>query len=105
MTVMELEPQDPWKHRLLANLNEEDRRLLIPHMEKVFVLPREVIYWPSRPIDYVYFPLSAVFSLLPVAATGSTKPVFSREYTYGRPYLPLALRLPLGSALTHRNPP
>ena len=72
MTVMELEPQDPWKHRLLANLNEEDRRRLIPHMEKVFVLPREIIYWPSRPIDFIYFPLSAVFSLVGTTKEGDT---------------------------------
>jgi len=72
MTVMELEPQDPWKHRLLANLEEEERRQLIQHLEKVFVLPREIIYWPSRPIDHVYFPLSAVFSLVGTTKEGDT---------------------------------
>ena len=72
MTPMELEPQDPWTHRLLANLNEEDRRQLVQHLEKVFVLPREIIYWPSRPIDCIYFPLSAVFSLVGTTKEGDT---------------------------------
>jgi CRP-like cAMP-binding protein len=72
MTGMELDPQDPSKHRLLANLNDEDRQGLLEHLEKVFVLPREVIYWPSRPIDYVYFPLSAVFSLVGTTKEGDT---------------------------------
>ncbi len=72
MNVMEFEPQDPLKHRLLANLDAADREQLTAHMEKIFVLPREVIYWPSRPIDYIYFPLSAVFSLVGTTKEGDT---------------------------------
>ena len=51
MNVMDFEPQDALKHRPLANLDADDREELVKSMEKVFVLPREVIYWPSRPID------------------------------------------------------
>jgi CRP-like cAMP-binding protein len=72
MNVMEFEPGDPLKHRLLANLNQDDRQQLSQYLEKVFVLPREVIYWPSRPIDTIYFPLSAVFSLVGTTREGDT---------------------------------
>lgn len=72
MNVMELEPEDPSKHRLIANLTDQDRGQLVQYLEKVFVLPREVIYWPSRPIEHVYFPLSAVFSLVGTTKEGDT---------------------------------
>lgn len=72
MNVMELEPDDPSKHRLIANLTDQDRAQLVQYLEKVFVLPREVIYWPSRPIEHVYFPLSAVFSLVGTTKEGDT---------------------------------
>ena len=72
MNVMDLEPEDPSKHRLIANLTDQDRGQLVQYLEKVFVLPREVIYWPSRPIEHVYFPLSAVFSLVGTTKEGDT---------------------------------
>jgi CRP-like cAMP-binding protein len=72
MNVIDLEPEDPSKHRLIANLTDQDRGQLVQYLEKVFVLPREVIYWPSRPIEHVYFPLSAVFSLVGTTKEGDT---------------------------------
>jgi CRP-like cAMP-binding protein len=72
MNVMELEPDDPSKHRLIANLTDRDREQLVQYLEKVFVLPREVVYWPSRPIEHIYFPLSAVFSLVGTTKEGDT---------------------------------
>lgn len=72
MNSMEFEPHDAMKHRLLANLNADDHDQLAKQVDKVFVLPREVVYWPSRPIDYVYFPLSAVFSFVGTTKEGDT---------------------------------
>jgi len=72
MNVMGFDQQDLPKHRLIANLTDDDRDKLAKYLEKVFVLPREVIYWTGRPIDHVYFPLSAVFSLVGTTKEGDT---------------------------------
>lgn len=49
---------------LLAALSDEERRLLLPRLEPVMLAFGEVLYHPGAPIEYVYFPIDAMVSLL-----------------------------------------
>lgn len=47
--LLDFEPQDALKHRLLANLEADDREELVRSMEKVFILSRS--HLPAEPPD------------------------------------------------------
>jgi CRP-like cAMP-binding protein len=54
----------PGENRLLAILPREALARLQPHLEPVALAFRERLYAPNEPISQVYFPCSAVFSLI-----------------------------------------
>ncbi|MBI5671591.1 MAG: Crp/Fnr family transcriptional regulator [Chloroflexi bacterium] len=59
-------------NRLLAALPPEDYQRLLPALEPVAFQPTDVLYEPNRPIEYVYFPLYGVASILVVMNDGLT---------------------------------
>lgn len=52
------------ENRLLAGLPAAEYRRLKPHLERVSLRVREALYEPERPIDYAYFPVSGVVSVV-----------------------------------------
>ena len=59
-------------NKLLASINEVNYRDLFSHLESVSVAQGQVIYEAESPIDYVYFPETAVFSMLSTLEDGRT---------------------------------
>jgi CRP-like cAMP-binding protein len=49
---------------ILGSLPEEDYQRLAPHLEDFELRHAEVLYEIGAPVDYVYFPLSAMISLV-----------------------------------------
>ncbi len=45
---------------------------LLPHMEVLFLTPREVIYRQGTPIHFVYFPVTAVLTMIASTSDGET---------------------------------
>ena len=65
----------PDRNRLLAALSHEVYQRLLPHME-IVSLPRDCdIYKHSGKIDYVYFPISSIVSIIKVMENGSSPEV------------------------------
>ncbi len=60
----------PVKNRLLASLPQEELEQLWPYVETVALDLKQELYRPSEPIEFVYFPLSGVYSLLSLAPEG-----------------------------------
>ena len=56
-------------NRLLALLAEGDLRQLLRDMQEVALEPKSVLFEPNQPINYVYFPLTGIVSLM-VAGEG-----------------------------------
>ena len=56
--------QNPRTNRLLAVLPEAELRTLLPHFELFKISLGEVLYEPGQPIRHVYFPTSAIVSIL-----------------------------------------
>ena len=52
------------ENRLLAALPRDEYDRLRPHLEKVSLLLRDILYEPNGPIPHVYFPLDGVVSLV-----------------------------------------
>jgi CRP-like cAMP-binding protein len=59
------------RNRLLAALPEPELRLLLNHAERLELAPRDALYEPEKPITAVYFPTSAIVSVLSVMSDGS----------------------------------
>src|SRR5258708_23754878 len=51
-------------NRLLACLPERDHRKLAPELELVSLKARHTAYEPGKAIEYVYFPLNSVISII-----------------------------------------
>ena len=66
---------DPMKNRLLAALSEGDRSRWLPHLETVSFAAGQVLCESSTLCDYVYFPTTAVVSLVSTTAEGGTSEV------------------------------
>jgi CRP-like cAMP-binding protein len=78
-------PPDHRANRFLAALEPDDFAVLEPHLEAV-ILPRgTVLYEPSDPIRYTYFPHDAIVSLVDVMADGRLAEVamFGRDGLFG----------------------
>lgn len=58
------------KNSLLASLPWEEYERLQPYLEQVSLDFKLELYQPNRPIEYVYFPLEGVCSLLSVTSEG-----------------------------------
>lgn len=76
-------------NRLLDKLPEEELELLHPHLERVSLSHAQPLIRPNDPIPYVYFPVSALASLVTVLEDGSTVEAGSvgREGMVGVPIL------------------
>ncbi len=64
-------PPDFRTNRLLAALPEDDYQRLLPSLEAVSLIVKDVLYEPDQTIDYVYFPISGMASILVVMANGA----------------------------------
>ena len=58
-------------NRLLAALPDAEYQHLVPHLEKVPLPLKQVLYKRGELIEYVYFPHQAIVSLLSTAQVGS----------------------------------
>ncbi len=59
-----LSPPEPRDNLLLAALPEEDWQRLQPNLHLVDMPLGQVLYEPNGPMEYVYFPVDAIVSLL-----------------------------------------
>ena len=60
----------PVKNRLLASLPREEYERLEPYLEAVSLEFKQELYQPNVPIEFVYFPLDGVYSLLSQTSQG-----------------------------------
>ena len=60
------------ENQILAYLDQTEHRNLFYQLEPVSVFQGQVLYEAEAPIDYVYFPQTAVFSMLATMETGQT---------------------------------
>lgn len=60
------------KNHLLAALSETTRKRIFPKLKRVELRLGEVIYESSQTIDYVYFPVNCIISLLYVTLNGAS---------------------------------
>ena len=63
---------DPKSNQLLAALQEADWQRLQPHLEPVEMPLGQVLYESGRPMSHVYFPTTAIVSLLYVMENGAS---------------------------------
>jgi CRP-like cAMP-binding protein len=54
----------PGENRLLVALPNDDYNRLLPHLEKVSLSLRDILYEANGPITHVFFPLNGVVSLV-----------------------------------------
>ena len=62
----------PHRNCLLAELPEEEFTHLSTQLERVELSPGEILYESGRPVQYVYFPTTAIVSLLYIMENGTT---------------------------------
>jgi CRP-like cAMP-binding protein len=67
-----VKPDDPIENRLLAALPQEEYERLRPHLEPVSFDLGEVVYESGEHLDHVYFPTTAIISLLYLMEDGSS---------------------------------
>src|SRR5205085_5463471 len=65
-------PIDPSKNRLLAALPPDEVERLLPTFQQIFFSLGDVVYEFSGHLDYVYFPTTAIISLLYTMENGAT---------------------------------
>ncbi len=70
MTESENRNGDRSGNRLLALLPEAEYQRLEPHLQKVVLSLRDVLYEADKPIEYVYFPLTGVTSIIAAMEDG-----------------------------------
>jgi CRP-like cAMP-binding protein len=63
---------DPMKNRLLAMLPQEEYERILPHLGHVSFALGEVVYESGDRMSYIYFPTTAVISLLYLMENGSS---------------------------------
>lgn len=63
---------DPRQNHLLAVLPDEERARIIPHLEQVSLKLGDVLYESGGRLRYVYFPTTAIVSLLSVMENGAS---------------------------------
>jgi CRP-like cAMP-binding protein len=87
---------NPVKNRLLANLPTEEYERLQPYLEPVSPKFKQELYQPNQPIDFIYFPLAGVYSLLSMTAEGELIEVgtVGNEGMVGLPVFLGAVRIP-----------
>ncbi|MEE4379338.1 MAG: Crp/Fnr family transcriptional regulator [Candidatus Competibacteraceae bacterium] len=65
-------PPSPLQNHLLAELPESERERLFPHLEPVSLLLGKALYESGGQLSHVYFPTTAIVSLLYVMENGSS---------------------------------
>src|SRR5262245_56235316 len=60
------------KNSVLKTLSHAELRRLLPHMEKVDIETKQIIYRQGERIEYVYFPTTVVLSMLLTTSSGKT---------------------------------
>ncbi len=63
---------DPSKNRLLAALPPDEVEHLLPNFQQISFALGDVVYEFSGRLDYVYFPTTAIVSLLYTMENGAT---------------------------------
>jgi CRP-like cAMP-binding protein len=71
LPIGDVDFDDPCRNQLLAALPPVERVRLMEPMQRRLVTPGEVLYEPGRRCDHVFFPETAVISLLTVLEDGS----------------------------------
>ena len=86
MPQQEINPQ---RNRLLACLPESELQSLLPHCESVSLAHGDHVIVPGVPIQYMYFPLNALLSLVTTMEDGSSveSGIIGREGMSGIPVL------------------
>jgi CRP-like cAMP-binding protein len=87
-------------NRLLARFPREAQERLFPKLEYLTLVRRQVIYDGQAPLDYVYFPLTCVLSLVQLMENGA----IAESATIGNEgmtgiALAMGQRMPLGSVI------
>ena len=72
MSQISLGSTDPRQNRLLAVLPEEERTRIFPHLELVPLALGDVLYESGGALNNVYFPATAIVSLLSVMENGAS---------------------------------
>ena len=62
--------RNPVGNKLLATLSREEYDRLLPHLELVSLSSEQVLYEVNRPIEYAYFPINGICSVLNVMQDG-----------------------------------
>jgi CRP-like cAMP-binding protein len=62
----------PGENRLLSSLPRDEHRRLRPHLEKVSLPLKNILYEANGPIPHVFFPLNGVVSLVIIMEGGFT---------------------------------
>ena len=75
------------KNKILAALPESEYERLVPHLEKVSLSLGQVLYEDGEEITHVYFPNSAMISLVSMLEDGATTEIgmIGREGVLGLP--------------------
>lgn len=63
------------RNKLLAALPEDEYTQLSSHLERVQLSPGETLYESGRPLQYVYFPTTAIVSLLYIMENGAASEI------------------------------
>jgi CRP-like cAMP-binding protein len=87
-------------NRLFARFPREAQDRLIPKMEHLTLVRRQVVYDGQAPIDFIYFPISCVLSLVQIMENGA----MSESATIGNEgmtgiALAMGQRMPLGCVI------
>lgn len=61
---METHLNNHFKNRILADLTDAEYQRILPHLETVDLSSGKIIYDLGQPIDYMYFPLGCMISLV-----------------------------------------
>jgi CRP-like cAMP-binding protein len=73
--MSDVPPHDPCQNHLLAALPTEERARLLPHLELVAMRLGDTVCESGAPMRYVYFPTTAIVSLLYVTENGASAEV------------------------------
>jgi CRP-like cAMP-binding protein len=65
-------PESRTENQLLAALSAAERERLSPNLQPVDLSLGEVVYESGRPLEYVYFPVTSIVSLLYLLENGAT---------------------------------
>jgi CRP-like cAMP-binding protein len=60
------------RNLLLAALPSVEYSSLIPKLERISILPDKILYHPEAPIEYVYFPETAVLTIVAAMSNGAS---------------------------------